>query len=577
MRFSFTKIFLLFAAAMISAGCSRKAEDNRQCHLRFGSSGVVKSLDPSLGSDLVSRNMCGVIYDTLLQYDYPNIPYKLEPSMLKKMPELSADGKTYTFELRDDLYFHESAIFKSRSDRKVTSDDVIFSFKRIIDTSRNSPLYWIFRNKIKGIEDFRKATAEDCGGNYPALEGLQKIDDLRFKIILERPDYRFLYFLALPNCGIISHKAVLADKDHFSTKPIGSGAFKLKTWKKGYKIEFERFNDYREEYFEQAVNPADRTKKLPLADGMTFYIFKRNFAPWLLFLQKELDMAVLDKDNLDILDNSNGELPEDLKKKNIKLFRTPSFELRYVGFNFRDPIFAGNHKLRMALSCAYNLPRRLQHYKGQLLPAPGPIPPGVAGCNPNWQNPYSYDLERAKKLLAEAGYPEGIDPATGKQLTLTFDLNGSTSTHRQLGELMASDMAKIGVKIVPILNSSPRFFAKMASGQIQMFYLSWAGDYPDAENFLQLFYGPNAGSCNRTCYKDSTFDAMFNRIISMQDSPERTKLYSEMSAYITGKTPWIFDGIPVNYQLTHEYLENFVPYNFNFNYHKYLNKNHNGK
>ncbi len=567
------KKFLFSSAALLLflCGCSDN-EHGKQRHLKFGTSGVVKSLDPALGADLVSRNMCGVIYDTLLQYDYPDIPYKLEPSMLAEMPVVSPDGTKYTFKLRNDLYFHNSEIFNSLQDRKVTSDDVIFSFKRIIDSNLNSPMYWIFRNKIKGIEDFRRATADDCNGEYPELEGLRKIDDLRFEIILNSPDYRFLYFLALPNCGIISRKAVLSENDHFSKSPVGSGAFKLKKWQKGYKIEFERYNEYREEFFEKAADTKDRKRPLPLADGMTFYIFKRNFASWLLFLQKELDMAVLDKDNLDLLDGSNGELPPDLQKQNIKLYRTPSFELRYVGFNFRDPVFSNNKKLRMALSCAYNLPRRLKHYKGQLLPAPGPVAPGVAGADPNWQNPCPYDIERAKKLLAEAGYPDGIDPATNEPLTLTFDLNGSSSTHRQLGELMASDMAKIGVKIIPGLNSSPRFFAKLASGQVQLFYLSWAGDYPDAENFLQLFYGPNANSCNRTCYKNETFDAMFRRIIPMPDCQERTQLYREMSEFITAETPWIFDGIPVNYQLTHSHIENFVPYNFNFNFHKYLNK-----
>lgn len=570
MKKTATISIVLLITLFFLTGCTENT-DTGESRLRFGTSGVVKSLDPALAADLVSRNMCGIIYDTLLQYDYPSIPYKLEPSMLAEMPQVSADGKTYRFKLRNDLYFHDSDVFKSLNDRRVTSDDVIFSFKRIIDTRMNSPLYWIFRNKIKGIDAFRKATAEDCGADYPDLEGLRKIDDLNFEIILNNPDFRFLYFLALPNCGIVSHKAVKKSPQHFSSAPIGSGAFKLAKWQKGYKIHFVRYADYREEYFEKAASAADRQKKLPLSDSMTFYIFKRNFASWLLFLQKELDMAVLDKDNLDILDD-DGKLPLELQKKNIRLYRTPSFELRYVGFNFRDPLLANNHKLRMALSCAYNLPRRLNHYKGQLLPAPGPIAPGVAGSNPDWQNPCAFDLERAKKLLNEAGYPNGINPQTNEPLTLTFDLNGTTSTHRQLGELMASDMAKIGVKIIPVLNSSPRFFAKMASGQIQLFYLSWAGDYPDAENFLQLFYGPNANSCNRTCYKDSKFDAMFKKIIPMPDCAERTALYRQMSNYITLQTPWIFDGIPVDYQLTHSYIENFVPYSFNFNYHKYLNK-----
>ena len=131
---------LILLSLAVFCGCSDSSAE-KGSHLRFGTSGVIKSLDPALGSDLVSRNMCGVIYDTLLQYDYPEIPYKLEPSMLAKMPEVSADGKTYRFKLRNDLYFHDSQVFKNRDDRRVTSDDVIFSFKRIIDSRMNSPVY----------------------------------------------------------------------------------------------------------------------------------------------------------------------------------------------------------------------------------------------------------------------------------------------------------------------------------------------------------------------------------------------------------------------------------------------------
>ena len=217
MKKSFT--ILTVFTVLFFCGCSENSVQ-QSSHLRFGTSGVVKSLDPVRGSDLVSRNMCGVIYDTLLQYDYPNIPYKLEPSMLAEMPQVSADGKTYSFKLRNDLYFHESELFNSPEDRRVTADDVIFSFKRIIDTHMNSPVYWIFRNKIKGIAEFRKATASDCNYNYPELEGLKKTGEFSFEITLNVPDYRFLYFLALPNCGIVSEKAVKADPDHFNTRPV---------------------------------------------------------------------------------------------------------------------------------------------------------------------------------------------------------------------------------------------------------------------------------------------------------------------------------------------------------------------
>jgi ABC-type transport system substrate-binding protein len=173
----------------------------------------------------------------------------------------------------------------------------------------------------------------------------------------------------------------------------------------------------------------------------------------------------------------------------------------------------------------------------------------------------------------EAGYPGGIDPKAGAALEFSFDLGDTSPYHRQIAELMVDDMKQIGIKISPILNNKPRFFQKLFEGQMQLFRISWVGDYPDAENFLQLFYSPNAGKCNRVFYKDKTFDAMFEKITAAPDSPERTKIYSEMSEYITSQCPWIFESYPVSYQLVHGWVENFIPHNFANARWKYLSIN----
>ncbi|MCK5843056.1 MAG: hypothetical protein KAG97_00025, partial [Victivallales bacterium] len=210
-------------------------------------------------------------------------------------------------------------------------------------------------------------------------------------------------------------------------------------------------------------------------------------------------------------------------------------------------------------------------FNNGIIPASGPIPPGVAGYDAELANPYAkHDVENAKKLLAEAGYPNGISKETGERLSLTLDFGGTSTTHRQLAELFVDDMEKIGVKIVPMLNNWPRFLQKSAKGEMRIFSVSWVGDYPDAENFLQLFYGPNAGSCNRSYYADKKFDKMFESIKTMADSPARTARYADMAKYLVSQCPWIFSDYPVTYRLNYDWLENYVPHNFCFSRWKYL-------
>ena len=569
------KYLLCFLGLSFLLSC-RQSDDSsvKKRRLNFATLGVVKSLDPALAADVSSRNMAGAIFDTLLQYNYMARPYKLEPSILSEMPSISDDGLTYIFKIRKDLYFHNDGCFSSLSDRKLTTDDIIFSFKRVVDPSMHSPLYWIFRGKIKGLEQFRatlsKSQTSEVLKGYPSeIDGLKKIDDYTFVIELESPVPRLLHCLAMPAAGIVSKKATIYYQNDVNNHPIGSGAFRLKSWEKNYRLVLERHPDYRKEFFAEAENIADRTRKLPLSDEIVYNIVKRPFTAWLLFMQGELDMTALDKNNLDVL-NEAGELSPPLKQRGIKLLQAPAFEIRYVGFNLQNEKFKNNPNLRKAISCAYDIDRRIKHAGGQLLPAAGPIIIGIDDHDPDLKNPYSYNLEKAREYLAKAGYPNGIDPETGKALELNFDLNGNSSHYLQLGELFASDLAKIGIQLNVCLNNSPRFFDKVLRGETDLFFLSWVGDYPDAENFLQLFHSATIGSSNRVGYGNAEFDRIFERASKMNPSPERTQLYRKCEEFIVNECVWIFDGVPMNYQLAHSFLENFYPHNFNFGTLKYL-------
>jgi ABC-type transport system substrate-binding protein len=575
-------LFLISIIVIISGCADSNRRDDKNLRVLHLSSGRVKTLDPALASDLASRNMVAAFYDTLLQYDYTARPYKLIPSMLATMPIADKTMKSYTFTLRDDLYFQPDKCFNQNKKqnllitaRKITAQDVAYSFLRIADGRLHSPVFWMFRGKIVGMDKFRAATSKcPLGDNSlyaKGIPGIKIIDEHTLIIYLKQPEPRFLYALAIPYASIVSRQAVEFYGDAFAEHPVGSGPFKLTEWIRDYRITMKRNSEYRYETFALAENPIDRQRRLPLLDKVVCNIIKQPLSAWLMFLQGELDMSALDKDNLDAVIGDNRKLISALAKRGIKLFQNPEFEVRYIGFSFSDPILSKNLNLRKAISLAYNMNTRVKYFNYQIVPAHGPIPPGVPGYDSALKNPYSaFNLALAREYMTKAGYPNGVDPATNKALTLTFDQSGSSGAHRQLAEMMVFDMKKIGIKIKPVLNNKPRFFQKVRQGKMQLFRLSWIGDYPDAENFLQLFYSKNAGSCNRAGYCDKKFDKMFETIMTMPDSADRTAIYQQMARYLITQCPWIFESFPVSYQLLHSWLQNYHSHDFAFSRWKYL-------
>ncbi|UDQ98648.1 ABC transporter substrate-binding protein [Lentisphaerota bacterium WC36G] len=538
----------------------------------------VKSLDPAFASDFVSQYMVGNFYDTLLQYSYKKRPYQLEPSMLVEMPKVNSLLTEYSFRLRDDLYFSKNKCFEknaTKEQRKVTAKDVKYTILRIADSRSYSPVYWMFRGQVKGLNEFRelsKTVAKDDFSIYENnLAGFEIINDREFKIILTAPNPRFLYMFALPNSGIVSRKAVRFYSNNLNETVVGSGAFLLGSWRRNYVMNLVRNDEYRTEYFVDADNTVDRTKKLPLVDKVKCMMVKQPLSSWLLFLQGNLDLSNLAKDSLDAVISEDGRLINSFKKRGIVMSRNPQFEVQYIGFNFRDPVLGKNLNLRKAISLAFNKDLRIRYLNGQALKAQSPIPPGVAGYNENSIGDYGdYDLEKAKKYMELAGYKGGIDPQTNQPLKLTFDQSGSSTVHRQLGELMQNDMKEIGIDLEIGLNNRARFFQKVRSGNIQLFRLSWIGDYPDAENFLQLFYGGNVNGCNRVAFNDDIYNQMYDEIKNLPNSEKRTKLYCKMVDYLQKQCPWIFESYPITFRLTHSWVRNYIPHDFAFSRWKYL-------
>lgn len=572
-----TKFFIFFLPLwVLLTACSDQTDAVAENQVVMSLGRMITTLDPALAADSPTLGVCAAFYDTLIQYQYGANEYKLEPAMLTEMPVLQPDGKSYLCTLREDLFFQEAPCFPDKNARKVTSRDVVFSLLRLADGRLNSPAYWILRDNVVGAEEFRAITAKAADDDFTAYDsphpGLKILNDRQFLITGKMKNPRLCYLLALPNCAIVSRRAV----EHYGTRnfaetPCGSGPYRMEDWKKDHSIILTRYVDFREEYYTAAEDPADRTKRLPLADRIVCYLVRQNVSSWLMFLQGELDFYTLDGDQFQALVRENGELAPALQERGIKLLRAPLQETNYIGFHFSDPKLGKNVDLRRAISLAFDKDLRILQSGGRYTAAYAPIPPGTAGHLAGEQGDFGVkNIALAKEYLARAGYPDGIDPATGKPLVLTFDQAGTDVAFQQIAELLANDLRAIGIEVRANLNTRPRFQAKLASGDVQLFRYSWCADYPDGQNFLQLFYSGNAGGCNRACFKDEVYDRMYREIEFMEDSPERTAKYEAMARYLQKQVPWIFETHTMAFVVSHSWMTNYRVHDFAYNRWKYF-------
>ena len=239
-----------------------------------------------------------------------------------------------------------------------------------------------------------------------------------------------------------------------------------------------------------------------------------------------------------------------------------------------DPVLGTNVLLRRAMTLAFNSEQWIRLHNGRVRRPNSPIPSMLAGYEAEY-NPWPFDLERARGMLAEAGYPEGRDLGTGRRLELTLDLGRADDVElRQSAELFVAFMERLGIVIRLSLNNGPAFYEKLERRQAQMFLLSWLGDYPDAENFLQCFYGPNASpGPNRANYVNPEFDRLLEQVRVMPDSPERTERYRTMARMVIDDCPWLLVSEPLSYVLHQRRVANYKSHLFPFGMEKYYRLN----
>jgi ABC-type transport system substrate-binding protein len=370
-------------------------------------------------------------------------------------------------------------------------------------------------------------------------------------------------------------------RQEFINHPVGTGPYVLKSYVHNYRIEFvrnpkwmatgrmDRYPSSGEAGDAASGLLADAGQPIPFIDRIVQYAVGDPSSQWLMFLANELDLSTISRDNWDAVIVRQDELSEGLAGRGVVMDKAPALDTGYIGFNMDDPVVGANRSLRQAMTAAFDREEWVRFQNGRVMPADGPVPPAMRRGNPG-KTMFPFDVERARALMVAAGYPGGRDSRTGRRLELTLELGGGGSDTRETAEVLASFMERIGVVIKPSFNNWPAFLKKLEQRQAQMFLLIWMADYPDPENFLQLFYGPNeTPGANRCNYKNAAFDRLYEKAAGLADGTERDGVYAGMERVVMEDCPWLFMHHSMTFSLRQGRLANYKPHDFPYGMIKY--------
>ena len=544
-----------------------------------------KSLDPAQGSTKYDNICCSQVYEQLLQFKYLVRPFELEPLLLEQMPSVSEDGLTYRFLLKDNVYFQDDPCFPDGKGRKLVSADVFYSLKRLLDTDVSQRSAWVIRDKIQGLDDYADAQNDANNFDYDhPVDGMRALSDREFEIELTEPVTSFLWTLAMFQTSIVPREAVEKYEIRFGRHPVGTGPYCMdeKDWINGKSMRFTRNQNYHECYYPTEHMPEDvekgfqedAGKRLPLNDGIEYRFFVEDQPMWLQFRSDHLDYTGVPRDNFaDAFNLRTRKLRPEFKKLGITSTAVPLLDFIFFGFNMEDELLGGytdeKRYLRQAISLAMDWEERNDSFYNNICRIyDGMIPPGLAGYPPDGKSPAASrgpDLQRARELLAKAGYPEG------KGLPRIDYYSSLGGNSKEMAELTRRQLQQIGIDINPRLDVFSTFIESVNNKKAQFFSFAWGSDYPDAENNLALFYGPNESpGSNHFNYKNPEYDKLYEKIRSMPPSPERTAIYEEMRDMVLRDVPFLGSMARTRYYLGQPWLKNFKPSDTSSNWPKYL-------
>jgi ABC-type transport system substrate-binding protein len=498
----------------------------------------VASMDPLQAASVPDSKAISLVYEPLLEVDYVARPYALKPCLCD-MPEVSADGLVYTYRIREGARFQDDPCFADGKGRPVTAEDVRFSLARLADKSNASSGMWT-------MDPVAKVEAADAR---------------TVRVTLKKPLHVFPWLTAMAYWAAVPREAVEKYGEKFNEHAVGSGPYRLAEWWRNHRMVFEKDPTWPG-WRDIGTTPCDTLEFLVVDDAST---------QWLMFLSGELDfLGEVSRDNWDAIVEPDGTLSRELEAKGMTLYAAPVMQVFYIGINMRDELLGKNRKLRQALNCAFDFPVWQRFMNNRVEECDGPVPPGVNG-RLETPFPYAFNLEKAKQLMVEAGFPDGIDPKTGKHVSIPLAIGRATQSAREQAELLQSFYEKIGVRLEPQFMTWAAYLKAVSDGHVSLFMLGWVGDYPDAENFMQLFHSKNVSpGANHVNYVNPEFDRLYDAAMEAKTPARRDELWKKSQEIVREDCPWIFLNFAKAHALAWNRLRNYIPSDFPYGTEKYL-------
>ncbi len=505
--------------------------------------------------------------------------------------------------------FHTLADFPNRGTRELVAEDYVYGIKRLAHPRLHSPILGLMSQYIVGLGEFAQSLQKSAPAGRQAewldlrtaeLSGVTVLDRYRYRIRIKGKYPQFLYWLSMPFFAPMPWEA---DKFHsqpgmaeknltLDWYPVGTGPYMLTENNPNARMVLEKNPNFRGETYPCDGEPEDHAngllddcgKPLPFIEKVVFTREKEQIPYWNKFLQGYYDASGIASDSFDqaVQVGSGGEvsLTPEMRRQGIRLTTSVATSTFYMGFNMLDSLVGGGSesakKLRQAIAIAIDQEEFISIFmNGRGIPAQSPLPPGIfgyregrAGINPviyDWteQGPRRKDIAVAKRLLAEAGWPNGRNARTGEPLVINLDTTATGVGAKARMDWLNKQFQKIDVQLVVRSTDYNRFQEKIRKGAVQLFYYGWNADYPDPENFLFLLHGPQGkggqGGQNAANYANPEYDRLFEQMQAMENSPERQAIIDRMLAILHEDTPWVWGFHPKDYSLRHAWLHNRKP------------------
>lgn len=551
----------LLAAILISFGFTRQ-RDPQTHYGTYG--GGIKSLDPASVANAGDADLIGYVFECLYNYAYGEDKYRLIPELADGDPVVSADGKVMTIRIKPGVHFYdpEKKVFADGVGPEVTAADFVYSWKRVCNFQMGytSNYGQVFQGHVAGIDDWFSYTQsctspKEIDWDRP-VAGLQATDRYTLRIELTEPFPQLQYNLAMMSTAVICRQVVEyweSRGEELKNHLVGTGPYAMSQHLPDQQIVFTANPIYRggPDVKSDAKLAADQ--KLPHIQRIQLNCFQESLPPWYLFLAGQLDGSGIPKDTFgQAIAINTGNLTPAMEKDGIRLEKYKNPEIQYIGFNMKDPLVGKNKPLRQAMSLAYDRQRYIELYRnGRGLMPNGPIPPGFPTYDAKRVAEYcQYNLDLARQKMKEA---EAINGGKIPPIHILYGDTDTTTT--QNAEFTRICMEQIGLTVLSDFKTYNEFLNMIDRSQEQIFLLGWVADYPDEQDFWQLFYTGNIGpgglnSCN---YSNPEFDKLYDQTKSMADSSERTQLYEKMQDMVLDDCPWIFGYYPTTYVLYHNW------------------------